>query len=216
MIISFEGVNGCGKTSLLAGLAPLLPSGTKVIRSPGGTSEGEQIRTKVKAALAGKVSIDPHELARLNVRGFELSMKELISPALESNQLVLLDRWFDSTYAYQGAQGVSDKYIGELLDQIDCVVPDVTILLDVPVEIAQSRHTPDESMAPLEITYKRKVQGIYLARAANSPRTRIVDGTAAKDYVLGQVVTLLQKIGVETVQEVSFASSIRHPDLILA
>ena len=197
-IVSIEGVNGSGKTTLLERLIPLLPTSTTIIRSPGGTPTGEKIRKTVKAALAGETEVSPGELAKMNTEGFACSMSEIIEPALKKNpdQFVLLDRWYDSTYAYQGAQGVPFLYIDKLLEEINCTKPHLTILLDTSVETAQKRHTPDVQMTQAETDFKDKIRRIFLIRASNNPNAVVIDSSLNPDIVFGQVIRALRKYDI--------------------
>lgn len=188
-VISIEGVNGAGKTTLLSNLRSTLPADALIIRSPGGTPAGEKIRKTVNAALAGENAVSPSELAHLNVQGFALSMAELIEPALSDNpsRLVLLDRWSESTHAYQGAQGVAAAYIDNLLKSIDCLKPNLTILLDIDVRMAQNRHTTDGVMGGAEVAFKKRVREIYLERAAQSPTIIVIDASDPPEIVFRKV-----------------------------
>ena len=195
-VISIEGVNGAGKTTLLKSLNEFMPANALTIRSPGGTPAGEKIRNTVKAALARENTASPEELARLNVRGFALSITEIIEPALEEDagRIILLDRWSESTHAYQGAQGVPAAYIDYLLTSINCLKPDMTLLLDADVVVAQSRHSPNAKMDDTEGAFKKRVREIYVKRAAQNPSTVVIDALDHPEIVFEKVKSQITEL----------------------
>ena len=141
-LISFEGGDGSGKTTQLKLLDNYLASRGKLClstREPGGTTLGEMIR---KILLeAGKVEIaSPTELF-LYLADRAQHVHEVIRPALASGRLVLCDRFTDSTLAYQGYGRGVDLDMLRRLNQVAShgITPDVTFLLDCPVEVGLSR-----------------------------------------------------------------------------
>ena len=141
-LISFEGGDGSGKTTQLKLLDNYLASRGKSClstREPGGTTLGEMIR---KILLeAGKVEIaSPTELF-LYLADRAQHVHEVIRPALASGRLVLCDRFTDSTLAYQGYGRGVDLDMLRRLNQVAShgITPDVTFLLDCPVEVGLSR-----------------------------------------------------------------------------
>lgn len=141
-LISFEGGDGSGKTTQLKLLDKYLASRGKSClstREPGGTTLGEMIR---KILLeAGKVEIaSPTELF-LYLADRAQHVHEVIRPALASGRLVLCDRFTDSTLAYQGYGRGVDLDMLRRLNQVAShgITPDVTFLLDCPVEVGLSR-----------------------------------------------------------------------------
>ena len=141
-LISFEGGDGSGKTTQLKLLDNYLASRGKLClstREPGGTTLGEMIR---KILLeAGKVEIaSPTELF-LYLADRAQHVHEIIRPALASGRLVLCDRFTDSTLAYQGYGRGVDLDMLRRLNQVAShgITPDVTFLLDCPVEVGLSR-----------------------------------------------------------------------------
>ena len=144
MLINFEGIDGCGKTTQLGLLLDrLLGNGhdTLALREPGGTDVSEAIRTLL---LDDKYHVTPiAELLLFSAARAQLT-KERIRPALDSGQIVLLDRYYDSTSAYQG-YGRQQLTLEEI-DEVNKVatgglVPDVTFYFDVDIDIAFSRRS---------------------------------------------------------------------------
>jgi dTMP kinase len=142
--ISFEGGDGSGKTAQLRLLESYLISQGKVClstREPGGTPLGKMIR-RVLLEVGKKEIFTPTELF-LYLADRSQHVREVIQPALESGKLVLCDRFTDSTLAYQGYGRRVDLEMLRRLNQVaSCgILPDLTFLLDCPVQVGLSRTT---------------------------------------------------------------------------
>jgi dTMP kinase len=186
--IVLEGPEGSGKTTQLARLAQRLGDGSrvvKVVREPGGTAIGEQVR---------KVLLDK-ENVHMTV-GTELMLymacraqlvHEVIRPALDQGVIVLADRFLASSIVYQGIAGGMEARKIEELYRATCgeVTPDLVIVLDVPAEagLARVRRSLDR-MESKPIAFHRRVREGYLTLAASDPgRYGVVDGSAGPDEV---------------------------------
>lgn len=196
MIVSFEGVNGAGKTCLLEALSHEFNTPFKIIRSPGGTPECEKTRRLVKAAIAGDVDVPPERLVELNVRDFSEANVALIRPSLDKGETVLLDRWVHSTFAYQGSMGADLKFIERTIAEYGIPMPDLTIMLDIDPAQAQERHTPDQCLSDEQLCFKRKVRAAYLELARKDERVEVIDANAPPDEVRKNVISTLIKKGV--------------------
>ena len=199
MIIAIEGINGGGKTTLINRLVKKMPHAL-VIRSPGGTHYGEKIRQQIKDAVAGERKIPPQQLAQMNIRGFKEAQRELIEPAFsadtnsaETSSAIILDRWSESTHAYQGAMGVCAEFIDAELSMAGIIRPDITLLLDMDERDAHARHHPDIPMNEQQANYKKKARAIFLARASKNPNTAIIDASKNDDDVFLAVTDTLEK-----------------------
>src|SRR5437588_7086623 len=141
--ITFEGSEGCGKTTQAQKLAERLAgSGVThlVTREPGGTPIGETIRELLQFALHNSRMTPETELFLFEASRSQL-VREIINPALERGICVIADRFFDSTTVYQGAARTLDRELIERLNTFavgDCI-PDVTFVLDVNAATAKSR-----------------------------------------------------------------------------
>jgi dTMP kinase len=141
--ITFEGSEGCGKSTQVQRLAARLEKlGVPflVTREPGGTAIGESIRELLQFAPQSAGMTPETELLLFEASRSQL-VREVIKPALESGQCVIADRFFDSTTVYQGVARKLDRGIVRQLNAFavaDCV-PDITFLLDVDLKTAQSR-----------------------------------------------------------------------------
>ncbi|HEB58336.1 MAG TPA: dTMP kinase [Gammaproteobacteria bacterium] len=184
--ITVEGVEGVGKSTNMAFIADYLRGhGVTVVetREPGGTATGEAIRELLLDARRTDICTDTELLLMFAARAQHLA--ELIRPALERGQWVLCDRFTDATYAYQGGgRGVPQARIAQLEDWVQGELrPDLTILLDLPVEEglrrAAGRSTPDRFEQEKRDFFER-VRDAYLQQAAAAPqRYRVID--AAQD-----------------------------------
>ncbi len=142
LFITFEGLDGSGKTTQIALLADYLKrKGREVITTiePGGTTLGDRIRQilldKNNAGMSHKAETFLFEASRAEL------VSKVIAPALGSGKIIICDRFFDSTVAYQGiARGLGVEKVMELsLWATDGIVPDLTFLLSVDVEGGEKR-----------------------------------------------------------------------------
>src|ERR1700744_4662270 len=135
--ITFEGTEGCGKSTQIAALAErihALGHRVRLLREPGGTPIGEEIRHTLKHSNANHAMTAETELLLMNASRAQL-VREIIRPALADGMIVLCDRFYDSTIAYQGhGRGLDLPTVQQI---VDCAVgetrPDLTLFLIVPV-----------------------------------------------------------------------------------
>ncbi len=191
MFITLEGPEGSGKTSQLAPLAHYLCEvGFEVLvtREPGGTTVGDQIR-EILMNLDND-SIIPRTEILLFLAARAQHVELLIKPALKAGKIVLCDRYGDSTLAYQGFGHQSDiDTLRFLLDYATAgLKPDLTLLLDVPVQVGMARKRANNAEwnrldAYAEAFHKRVRQG-YLDLANNEPeRWVIIDAAKPIDHI---------------------------------
>jgi len=179
MFITLEGIDGAGKSTHVAGLAEMLRARGKdvlVTREPGGTPLGESLR----ALLLGQpMHVDTETLLVFAARREHLA--QVIAPALEAGRWVLCDRYTDATYAYQGGgHGVATERIDQLDDWM-AVAPDLTLVFDVPAEVARRRRagsgSPPDRFEREDPAFFDRVRRVYLQRARLNPRrVRVVNG----------------------------------------
>jgi dTMP kinase len=208
LFITFEGIDGSGKTTHLKLLhAHLLQKGVDVVlaREPGGTEVGESIR---QILLHSKTTgLWPVSELLLYYASRHQNLFENILPALERECWVLCDRFADASMAYQGyGRGIDLEFIRQLSRLvIDQHQPDLTILIDLEPALALARArrrnqkgTVDEGrfeQEPLEF-FERVRQG-YLAIARENPqRVRMVDGDQPVEAVHPNILELLSPYGV--------------------
>jgi len=181
LFITFEGTEGSGKTTQVEMLGEWLSSHDPVvIREPGGTELGERIREVV--LYAGLV-LDAEAEMYLFMAARRQLIGEVIAPALDAGQIVIADRYHDSTLAYQGgARGVPTSWPPTFPR------PDVTFLLEGPVEKGLERHVsagkaPDR-MESESIEFHRKVADAYGMLAAAEPARFVrLDATGSREKI---------------------------------
>ncbi len=198
IFISFEGIEGSGKSTQASLLSKYLSEKgyeTVLTAEPGGTSIGEKIR-EILLSIDNKNMTSMTELLLYNAARAQ-HINELIIPALQKGAFVITDRFTDSTYAYQGyGRGISL----DLLDKIDSIAtnnlrPDITILLDLDVEVGLMRNKGINKIDRLEledIEFHKKVRTGYLVLAEKeSDRIKIIDASLEYNRIYEKVVSLI-------------------------
>jgi dTMP kinase len=195
--ITFEGIDGSGKSTQLERCAEALTqAGYSVVvtRNPGGTELGQDIR-KILLHHPGYVS--PTCELMLYMADRAQHMDEVVFPALEAGRVVLCDRHFDSSMAYQGyGRDLSLEMIQELNDTATRgKLPDVTLLFDGPVEVLAARVSRRGEADRLEreaLSFRQRVREGFLTLAKASPeRIKVLDATNTPEALHTQVMTLL-------------------------
>lgn len=189
-LITVEGIEGVGKTTNIEFIQrQLLAAGRDIIvtREPGGTPLGEAIRgLLLDPAYTG---MDSKCELQLMFAARAEHLAQVIWPALESGQWVLCDRFTDATYAYQGGgRGIDTGVIARLEDLVQGDFrPDVTLLLDVPVEVGLSRAGKRGELDRFEqeqVEFFERVRSSYLAMAKQyTERYRVIDASLPLERV---------------------------------
>ncbi len=191
--ITFEGSEGCGKTTQIEALAEALEAKGKTVfitREPGGTLIGEKIRNLLQdPSLKNEIS-DMAELLLFSASRAEL-IASRIQPALKRGEIVICDRFYDSTYVYQGLGRAIGMDIVEQLNQmtVGTLKPDLTILLDLDAEVgierAKSRQSGNLDRIENEsLTFFEAVRNGYLELAQKEPeRFKTIDGLLSVDAI---------------------------------
>ncbi len=196
LFLSFEGGEGSGKSLQAKVLsAALQKRGRHVVltREPGGTAAGERIREIVLHAQ--EIALSPEAQVLLYSTARAQNVREVIRPAIEAGKIVIADRFFDSTMAYQGyGHGVSLEQIRSVT-ALACgeMVPDRTFLLEIPVDIglgrsgwrAQSKWDRFEVLDP---AFHERVREGYLRLAAAEPRRWAVIDAARDEEAISKDV----------------------------
>lgn len=201
MFITFEGIEGCGKTTQIKRLSGVLTrSGVPHITTlePGGTLVGVQIRRILLDA--GNTGLSPMAELMLYEADRAQHVEEIIRPALEHGKWVLCDRFFDATMAYQGvARDLDRPFVESLNERVTSGIrPDRTFLLDCPVEVgldrALKRNQKDSEKGQdrferERLTFHRKVREAYLEFARrDADRFVVVDGVLSEDEVEERII----------------------------
>jgi dTMP kinase len=195
-----EGIEGVGKSTNVAFTAETVrKAGFDAVttREPGGTSFGERVREWILTGDHGQLSAEIEALLMFAARARHLD--EVIRPALEAGRWVVCDRFTDATFAYQGGgRGARRTLLDSLRTEIhQGVEPDLTLLLDAPLEVGASRignRTLDHFEREQRPFFER-VRAAYLALAAEQPtRIKIVDAALPLDRVQQQIAAHVQAL----------------------
>lgn len=201
-LISFEGPEGAGKSSILEAILPLLEE--KVIpyittREPGGVDIAEKIRQVILDP--DHTSMDAKTELLLYIASRRQHLVERVLPALAAGKVVLMDRFIDSSVAYQGyGRGLSVEDI-EWLNQFatDGLKPDLTLYFDLDVEegLARIARNQEREVNRLDLEgleLHHKVRQGYLALAEKEPERIVkIDASQSFETVLADVLTILEK-----------------------
>ncbi|MFW2439794.1 MAG: dTMP kinase [Arenicellales bacterium] len=199
--ITLEGGEGAGKTTCLKHIENRLKEAGVdlcVTREPGGTRTGEKIREILLDRGNFDILDDTELLLMFAARAQHLN--ELIRPALAADTWVLCDRFTDATYAYQGGgREIALQRIAELEHWVQQgLKPDLTLLLDLPVEVglerAGQRSTPDRFESE-NIAFMQRMRSSYLDIASQEPeRVKVIDSSQALENVLLQIDDVLKDV----------------------
>ena len=187
IFITFEGIEGAGKTTQSQRLATALgPKKAVLTREPGGTHISEQIRD----LFLTSDGITPMTELLLIAAARTQHVDEFIRPALHAQQTVICDRFIDATVAYQGYRGGIDLAFIHQLNRIatDGLTPDITFILDLPPEIGLSRQQQGgmhrDRLDRESLESHQKVREGYLSVAkANPHRIKLIDATQSPDAI---------------------------------
>ncbi|MBU3669428.1 MAG: dTMP kinase [Polynucleobacter sp.] len=196
--ISFEGIDGAGKSTHIDSFCKLMkerfPSRQVVLtREPGGTPLGEQLRSLL---LDAPMNLETEALLMFAARREHIA--QVIEPALLAGKVVISDRFTDASFAYQGGgRGLSIEKLNDLEKWVQgrpdgsILQPNLTILFDLPGEIAEARRSKARSPDKFEkmnLEFFDKVRQEYLRRANENPqRFHLVDATKTPDAIWSEL-----------------------------
>jgi dTMP kinase len=203
VFITVEGIEGCGKSTLVAGLFQRLRAAgreTIVTREPGGTPVGDAIR---EIFLKPGVAIAPMTEALLLNAARAQHVALVIEPALSRGTWVLCDRFVDSTLAYQGyGRGIDLALLASLCDTATGGrVPDRTFVLDIPVSISRERTRirdagAGDRMEREDAAFYERARLGFLELASQSSRYRVLDATKPPEELIAQAFADLAELTV--------------------
>jgi len=199
-LISFEGTEGCGKSTQIARLVERLWTAgraARLVREPGGTPIGEEIRHTLKHSPANHAMTAEAELLLMNASRAQL-VREVIQPALAAGEIVVCDRFYDSTTAYQGyGRGLDLKLVKAVIDfAVGGTRPDLTLLLEVSPETSRARLAARQSGSPpvrdrIEEAggsfFERVAEGYRAIAEAEPKRVKRVDATGPVEAVGAEI-----------------------------
>jgi dTMP kinase len=206
MFITFEGIEGSGKTTHVDLLSDYLcEKGLRVVktREPGGTPVGEALRSVL---LKKDLQVLPLTELLVFLASRAQHVEEVIRPALEEGNVVLCDRFVDASYAYQGYGRGIDLGIIETLNRLVTkgVRPNLTILLDCPVDVGLGRKSADGNLDRFEkeeLSFHQKIRNAYIELAEDDPKRFVVlnarkDLAKTQEVIREKVEKLLKSHGV--------------------
>jgi dTMP kinase len=212
VFITFEGSEGCGKSTqieLLSRHLRALGYRVRTAREPGGTPIGEEIRHTLKHSKSNTAMTPEAELLLMNASRAQL-VREVIRPALAAGEVMICDRFYDSSFAYQGYGRQLDlKMVQTLVDiAVGDTRPDLTVLLTVTPEISELRRALRQSTLPFmrdrieesdRAFFERVENGFAALSAAEPNRFRVIEASgpmeSVSDRVWDWVRPVLPKIG---------------------
>lgn len=198
--ITFEGIEGSGKSTQAKKLHEFfLAQNISAIltREPGGTVASERIREilideKIEK-LEAKTELFLNFAARLE------HVEKLIKPSLAQEKIVISDRFFDSTYAYQGSAFGLDETLIDAVKKMTIAdfAPDITFLIDVPVEVAFARiqnRADNNRYEKLGLDFHKKVREGFLQLAKKNQRIKLIDGTKNPQEIFAEITNSFTKL----------------------
>lgn len=190
--ITFEGTEGSGKStqiSLLAERLCGLGHVVRMLREPGGTPIGEEIRHTLKHSKNNAAMTAEAELLLMNASRAQI-VREVIRPALAEGEIVLCDRFYDSTTAYQGyGRGLSLRKVKEIIDfAVGETTPDLTLFLFIPLDVSEQRRLTRQGTLPFmrdrleecdRHFFTRVAEGYEAVLQAEPKRVRRIDAVGS-------------------------------------
>jgi dTMP kinase len=200
LFISFEGTEGSGKStqiSLLAEHLRAMGRSVRTVREPGGTPIGEEVRHTLKHSAANQAMTSETELLLMNASRAQL-VREVIRPALAAGEIVLSDRFYDSTIAYQGyGRGLDLDMVKAIIDvAVGDTRPNLTLLLLVSHEVSEERRLARQSTLPFMRDrleegdrgfFERVARGYHTIAAAEPRRVRSISAAGSVEEIRAAV-----------------------------
>jgi dTMP kinase len=202
MFITFEGIDGCGKTTQIELLAARLSQqeySHLCTREPGGTALAEAIRNYL---LHSSDKLDARAELLLFGASRAAHVAQIIRPALARGEIVISDRFADSSVAYQGGGLGLDKTIARAMNAFatEDLQPDATFFLDIEPQIAASRRAAetDDRIEARGLEFQERVREAFLEIAQSEPeRVHVLDGAQPREILHRQIIEVLQERGLK-------------------
>ena len=198
--ISFEGIDGCGKSTQINLLAKYFAKQKKSFvktEEPGGTEGANEIRKILLRENNFQWSVASETLLFMAARNDHV--EKVIKPAIKDNKIVICDRFMDSTIVYQGMRSPQAKKLSLILFELIGINPDITFLIDMDPEIALeralNRATKEDRFENYGINFQRQLRQNFLDIAnKHSDRIKIIDGNLSQQQVAAQIIENIETL----------------------
>ena len=200
LFISFEGIDGCGKSTQIERLANHFIKLKKPIvktEEPGGTVGSNEIRKILLRENNFEWSVETEALLFMAARNDHV--EKVIKPAIKDKKIVLCDRFMDSTLVYQGMRSSKAKQLSLTIFELMAISPDITFLIDMEPEIALnralSRSTEEDRFENYGIGFQHELRKNFLDIAhKHSDRVKIINGNQSPEDVASQIIKCIENL----------------------